>query len=41
MSRLWPGQYVGDVVASDMRLSRTILTVDLTVIAGITRCSRW
>jgi hypothetical protein len=37
MSRLWPGQYVGDVVASDPRLKRVVLTVDLTLIQGITR----
>ena len=37
IGRLWPGQYVGDVIARDLRFERAILTVDLTVIHGITR----
>lgn len=37
MKNLWPGQYVGDVVASDQRFSRVVLTVDLTLIQGVTR----
>jgi hypothetical protein len=37
MGRLWPGQYVGDVIARDDRFERTVLTIDLTVIQGISR----
>jgi hypothetical protein len=37
MRQLWPGQYVGDVRASDANFERVCLTVDLTIIDGITR----
>ena len=37
MRRLWPGRYVGDVIARDRRFERVALTIDLTVIHGITR----
>ena len=37
MRGIWPGEYVGDVRASDGRFERVALTIDLTVIEGITR----
>jgi hypothetical protein len=37
MRRLWPGQYVGDVRASNARFQRVCLTLDVTVLEGITR----
>lgn len=37
MRRLWPGQYVGDIRARDARFERVVLTLELTVIEGITR----
>jgi hypothetical protein len=37
MLTLWPGRYVGDIVASDADFQRVVLTVDLTILEGITR----
>jgi hypothetical protein len=37
MRRIWPGQYVGDVRASNARFERVCLTLDVTVLEGITR----
>jgi hypothetical protein len=37
MRTLWPGQYVGDIKASDADYERVVLTVNLTVLEGITR----
>jgi hypothetical protein len=37
MGRLWPGNYVGDVIARDNRFERTVFTVDLNLIQGVTR----
>jgi hypothetical protein len=38
MRTLWPGRYVGDVIARDDRnFQRVCLTLDFTVIEGITR----
>ena len=37
MRRVWPGEYVGDVIAKDQRFERAILTVNLTVVHGVTR----
>lgn len=37
MQALWPGVYVGDVRANDRDFERIALTVELTVIEGITR----
>jgi hypothetical protein len=37
MRNVWPGQYVGDVRASDGDFQRICLTIDLTVIEGVTR----
>jgi hypothetical protein len=37
MRDLWPGQYVGDIVASDASFQRVALTLDVTVLEGITR----
>jgi hypothetical protein len=37
MRGLWPGRYVGDVRASDASFQRINLTVELTVLEGITR----
>jgi hypothetical protein len=37
MKGLWAGQYVGDVRAFDASFERVCLTVDLTIIEGITR----
>lgn len=37
MRGVWPGRYVGDVVARDAKFERICLTIDLTIIEGITR----
>jgi hypothetical protein len=37
MRSLWQGQYVGDIRASDGNFERIFLTVDLTILEGITR----
>lgn len=37
MRQIWPGKYVGDVVARDKRFERVTLTLDFTVIDGVTR----
>jgi hypothetical protein len=37
MRPLWPGQYVGDIRAFDADFQRVCLTVDLTILEGITR----
>jgi hypothetical protein len=37
MQVLWPGQYVGDIVARDADFERVVLTLDLTILEGITR----
>lgn len=37
MRTLWPGQYVGDVVANDASFERVCLTLEVTIIEGITR----
>jgi hypothetical protein len=37
MRTLWPGQYVGDVVANDASFERVCLTLDVTILEGITR----
>jgi hypothetical protein len=37
MRQLWPGVYVGDIVASDASFQRVALTVEVTVIEGVTR----
>jgi hypothetical protein len=37
MRRIWPGQYVGDVRASNARFERVCLTLDVTILEGITR----
>lgn len=37
MQTLWAGKYVGDIVARDADFERVCLTVEMTVIEGITR----
>jgi hypothetical protein len=37
MRSLWPGVYVGDVVASDADFQRVTMTVEVTIIEGIYR----
>jgi hypothetical protein len=37
MRQIWPGKYVGDVVARDKRFERVTLTLEMTIIDGITR----
>jgi hypothetical protein len=37
MRGLWAGKYVGDIRASDRNFQRVALTVELTVLEGITR----
>jgi hypothetical protein len=37
MRQQWPGKYVGDVSARDANFERVCLTLDLTIIEGITR----
>ena len=37
MRTLWPGRYVGDVRAKDERFTRVALTIDLTILEGVTR----
>jgi hypothetical protein len=37
MREVWPGAYVGDVRVSDGTYERVCLTIDLTIIEGITR----
>jgi len=37
MQGLWAGAYVGDIVARDANFERVTLTVELTVLEGITR----
>jgi hypothetical protein len=37
MRVLWPGTYVGDIVANDADFSRVFLTVEVAVLEGITR----
>jgi hypothetical protein len=37
MKGLWAGAYVGDIVARDTSFERVVLTMDLTVLEGITR----
>lgn len=37
MRSLWPGTYVGDIVASDASFQRVCLTVECNILEGITR----
>jgi hypothetical protein len=37
MQGLWAGRYIGDIVARDVSFERVCLTVEMTVIEGITR----
>lgn len=37
MRTLWPGQYVGDIVASDADFQRVTMTVEVTILQGITQ----
>jgi hypothetical protein len=37
MRGLWAGKYVGDVIARDANFERVVLTIELTVLEGITR----
>jgi hypothetical protein len=37
MKTLWPGRYVGDIVASDDSFERVCLTVEMEILEGITR----
>lgn len=37
MQSLWPGAYVGDIVASDASFERVCITTEVTIIEGITR----
>jgi hypothetical protein len=37
MQLLWPGEYVGDIRVSDEWYERVCLTIDLSIIEGITR----
>jgi hypothetical protein len=37
MQTLWAGKYVGDIVARDADFERVCLTVEMTVLEGITR----
>jgi hypothetical protein len=37
MKGLWAGKYVGDIIARDADFERVCLTVEMTVIEGITR----
>jgi len=37
MRGIWAGRYVGDILARDANFERVALTIDLTVLEGITR----
>jgi hypothetical protein len=37
MRSLWAGQYVGDIVANDADFQRVCMTVEVTILEGITR----
>jgi hypothetical protein len=37
MQGLWAGKYVGDIKARDATFERVCLTVEMTVLEGITR----
>src|SRR5580693_9272910 len=37
MVTLWPGKYVGDIVARDKNFERVVFTVELTILQGITQ----